>query len=795
MRVPLNWLRDYVQWSLSSEELAYRLTMAGVEVEAIERRGEHWAGVRVGEVVRIEPHPNADRLLLVTVDLGGEQRTVVSGAPNLAVGQRVPFAPVGATLIDGATGERKPLQAVRIRGVESAGMVCSAKELGLGEDHSGILILPSAAPVGAPLVEVLGDVIFVLKTTPNRPDLLSMLGVAWEVAALSGAAVTPPPREVARRPPPIEARFRLRIEAPDLCPRYSAALIRGVRVGPSPAWLQQRLEAAGMRAINNVVDITNYVMLELGQPLHAFDAATLAEQTVVVRRAREGERLITLDGQERLLDPTMLVIADAARPVALAGVMGGLETEVTEQTVDVLLESANFHNYTIRRMATRLRLRSEASLRFEKGISPELTLPALERACRLLAEIAGGEIAEGVLDAYPGQRPRERRALQLADLERILGVAWPLERVAAIFRSLGATVEREGETLWITAPPWRTDLNLTEDLVEEVARIIGYEELPATPLRGPIPASPPDPLRVTSERLRDLMVAAGLDEVITYPLVSRELLTRAGPVPDPIALLNPMTSEQAVLRTSMRPSLLKTMAENARRQEDGLALFEVGPVFLPRGNDLPDEVPWLAFALCGPRGRGSWLGVNSAYDFFDGKGIVEAIGERLRLAFRFRRSNDPFYHPGRAAEVWREETLVGTLGEVHPAIAERFDLSGRVVYAELQVRALVNEAIAIYQPVSRFPDVVQDLAVVVAETVEAEAIRALLARGRYVQDVRLFDIYRGQPLAPGQKSLAFTLRFRAPDRTLTEEEVAHIRQELVEQLKTQYGARLRGEEE
>ncbi|GIW12264.1 MAG: hypothetical protein KatS3mg061_3321 [Dehalococcoidia bacterium] len=414
MRVPLNWLRDYVQWSLSSEELAYRLTMAGVEVEAIERHGEHWAGVRVGEVVRIEPHPNADRLLLVTVDLGGEQRTVVSGAPNLAVGLRVPFAPVGATLIDGATGERKPLQPVRIRGVESAGMVCSAKELGLGEDHSGILILPSAAPVGAPLVEVLGDVIFVLKTTPNRPDLLSMLGVAWEVAALSGAAVTPPPREVARRPPPIEARFRLRIEAPDLCPRYSAALIRGVRVGPSPAWLQQRLEAAGMRAINNVVDITNYVMLELGQPLHAFDAATLTEQTVVVRRAREGERLITLDGQERLLDPTMLVIADAARPVALAGVMGGLETEVTEQTVDVLLESANFHNYTIRRMATRLRLRSEASLRFEKGISPELTLPALERACRLLAEIAGVRLrrvswtptlASGHVSAAPSSSP------------------------------------------------------------------------------------------------------------------------------------------------------------------------------------------------------------------------------------------------------------------------------------------------------------------------------------------------------------------------------------------------------
>jgi phenylalanyl-tRNA synthetase beta chain len=547
-----------------------------------------------------------------------------------------------------------------------------------------------------------------------------------------------------------------------------------------------------MRPINNVVDITNYVMLEFGQPLHAFDAATIAQRTVIVRRARDDERLTTLDGEDRQLDRSMLVIADPERPIALAGVMGGLATEVTDQTTDVFLESANFHNYTIRRTANRLRMRSEASLRFEKGISPELTVPALQRACRLLAEIAGGEVAAGLIDVYPGRTPVEPRTLAATDVERILGITWPLERMEAIFRSLGAAVERRGDHLLITPPFWRRDLNLTEDLVEEVARIIGYDELPATGLRGEIPATPPDPVMTTSERVRDLMVAAGLQEVITYPLVSRELLHRAGPAPEPIALLNPMTSEQSVLRTSLRPSLLKTVAENLRRQEDGLALFEVGLVYLPREGDLPDERPLLAFALAGPRGRGSWLGVNAPYDFFDGKGIVEALGERLRLTLSFSRASDPFYHPGRAAEVRRDGALVGTFGEVTPEVCAAFGLSGRVVYGELEVRALVNDAIPVYQPVSRFPDVVQDLALVLDEAVEAEQVRAVLAAGRYVQEVRLFDVYRGAPLPPGKKSLAFTLRFRAPDRTLTEDEVARIRTGLVERLGRQFGATLRG---
>jgi phenylalanyl-tRNA synthetase beta chain len=792
MKVSLNWLREYVRWSLPVEELAHRLTMAGDEVESVQRIGGEWDGVVVAEVVRLEPHPNADRLLLATVDLGGRQQTVVTGAPNLAVGQRVPFAPVGTTLIDGYSGERKTLKAAKIRGVESAGMVCSARELGLGDDHSGILVLPAEAPVGLPLAELLGDTIFDLKATPNRPDLLSMLGVAWEVSALTGGPVSLPPFDYPSSEPAIAERFTVRIDDPDLCGRYSAALVRGVRVGPSPAWLQERLKAAGMRPINNVVDVTNYVMLELGQPMHAFDAATIARDTVIVRRARPGERLTTLDGVERQLDPSMLVIADAERAIALAGVMGGLETEVTEETTDVLLESANFHNFTIRRTANRLRLRSEASLRFEKGLSPELTIPALQRACRLLAETAGGHVAAGFLDEYPAKAPREPRSLSGADVERVLGIRWPLERIAAVFRSLGAEVQQEGDRLLITPPYWRRDLTLTEDLVEEVARIIGYDELPATQLRGEIPATPPDPVMLTSDRLRDLMVAAGLQEVITYPLVSRELLHRAGPAPEPIALLNPMTIEQSVLRTSLRPSLLKTLAENVRRQEDGLALFEVGLIYLPREGDLPDEQPLLAFVLAGPRGRSSWLGTNEPYDFFDGKGIVEAIAERLRLAFDFTRSADPFYHPGRAAEVRRDGAVIGTLGEVAPEVCAAFDLSGRVVYGELQVRALVNDAVPVYQPVSRFPDVVQDIALVVDEAVEAEKIRATLAGGRFVQEVRLFDVYRGEPLPPGKKSLAFTLRFRAPDRTLTEEEVSRIRTGLVERLEQQFGATLRG---
>lgn len=792
MKVSLNWLRDYVGWSLPTEELAHRLTMAGDEIESIQRIGGDWADIRVAEVIRIDPHPNADRLVLATVDLGDRQQTIVTGAPNLEVGQRVPFAPVGAQLLDGYSGEPITLRPIKIRGIESAGMVCSAKELGLGDDHSGILVLSPTSRVGDLLADLLGNTIFDLKTTPNRPDLLSMLGVAWEVSAISGQPVQPPPLDYPQNDPAISDRFTVQIDDPDLCGRYSAALVRGVTIGESPAWLQDRLLAAGMRPINNVVDVTNYVMLEFGQPMHAFDATTIARDTVIVRRARLGEQLTTLDGVDRPLDPSMLVIADPERAIAIAGVMGGLATEVTEGTRDILLESANFHNYTIRRTATRLRMRSEASLRFEKGISPDLTVPALQRACRLLIEVAGGEVATGLIDEYPGRVAGEPRILREADVERILGVRWPLDRIESVFRSLGAQTSRHDDALGITPPYWRRDLNLTEDLVEEVARIIGYDELPATQLTGPIPATPADPVLVTSDFLRDLMVAAGLQEVITYPLVGRDFLSRAGQAPEPIALLNPMSADQAVLRTSIRPSILKTMADNVRRQQDGLAIFEVGLIYLPREDDLPDERPLLAAALCGPRGRLSWLDSPGPYDFFDGKGIIETIGRQLRLNLEVARSDDPFYHPGRAAEVQRDGTTIGTLGEVSAEVRQAFDLDERVVYFELEVHKLVNQSIPVYQPISRFPDVVQDVALVVDEAVEAERLGEVLAGGRFVQEVRLFDVYRGVPLEPGRKSLAFSLRFRAPDRTLTEDEVSRIRSGLVERLRRQFGAALRG---
>lgn len=794
MKVSLKWLRDYVPIKLSVPELSHQLSMAGDEVEGIERIGGDWQEIRVAEVAKIEKHPNADRLVLATVELGGgKQTTIVTGAPNLEAGQKVPYAPVGTRLIDGHTGQMMTLKPAKIRGIESAGMVCSAMELGLGDDHTGILVLSPDVPIGALLADVLGDVVFDLKTTPNRPDTLSMLGVAWEVSAITGEPVSAPNLDYPATEPSISGQFRVQIEDPQLCNRYMASLIKGVTIGPSPLWMQERLQAAGMRPINNVVDITNYVMLEYGQPLHAFDAAKIAENTIIVRPARQGEHLVTLDGQDHELDPSMLVIADAGRPIALAGVMGGLDSEVTGQTTDILLESANFHNITLRRTAQALRMRSEASLRFEKGLSADMTEPALRRATQLLVELAGGQAARDVLDEYPIRRQAKLLTLSEADVERVLGVRWQRDRLRGVFVALGFAVENVDEaSIRVTPPPWRVDANLTEDLVEEVARIIGYEELPATALRGAISPMPPDPLMQAGTRVRDVLVAAGMQEIISYPLVSRDLLAKAGAAPEPLALVNPMTVDQSVMRTSIRPGLLKTLADNIRRTDDGVALFEVGAIYLPREDDLPEERQLVAGVLSGPRGTGSWFGTGEPMDFYDGKGVVEAISAWMRTPLTFVRGSDPFFHHGRCATLLVNGKDIGVLGEVHPEVARRFDLEGRVVYFEVTLAALVRAETPIYEPVTRFPEVVQDVAFIVDEALEADKVRIVLRSGKFVRDVRLFDVYRGAPLPEGKKSLAFTLRFQAPDRTLTEVEISKIRNGLVDRLGRQYGAELRG---
>jgi phenylalanyl-tRNA synthetase beta chain len=486
VRVSLKWLADYVDVTLPPKELGHRLTMAGLEVETIERVGgppqaEDEQLVTVGQVLAVDPHPKADRLRLATVDYGGgEPLTVVCGAPNVAAGQKIAFARTGATLIDGRTGKPAVLKPATIRGVESAGMVCSEKELGLSDEHQGILVLPDDAPVGTPLARYLGDAILNIDLKPNRPDCLAMVGVAREVAALTGGDVREPEHTYHEVDELASAKVSVEIADPDLCLRYVAGVVEGVRIGPSPQWMQERLIAGGMRPINNVVDITNYVMLEYGQPLHAFDFAKLRSGKIIIRRARKGEKLVTLDGVERPLATDMLVIADAEAPVALAGVMGGFDSEVTEQTTTILLESANFHPANIRRTATRLKSRTEASTRFEKGLSPELAMLAARRATKLLVELAGGRALHGLIDVYPQPAQEVRNDLSLRRLEQVRGNDHPTSQVRTALSSLGFGCRWQPPDLYqVRVPYWRTDVRIPDDLAEEVARIVGYDQIPS----------------------------------------------------------------------------------------------------------------------------------------------------------------------------------------------------------------------------------------------------------------------------------------------------------------------------
>ncbi|MDO8532139.1 MAG: phenylalanine--tRNA ligase subunit beta [Dehalococcoidia bacterium] len=799
MKVPISWLREYVDVPRDIPALAHRLTMAGIEVGTVSRIGGAWDNVFVAQLLDVQPHPNADRLRLATVDVGGERMTIVCGAPNLTVGDKIVFARVGASLVDGHTGKPAVLKPARIRGVESAGMCCSERELGLSEDHSQIIVLPPDAPVGAPLADYMGDTVLDLEVTANRPDCLSMLGIAWEVAAIGGGAVRSPDTSYTEAGAPIESLARVEIEAADLCPRYCAALVTGVKIGPSPRWMQDRLARAGMRPINNVVDVTNYVMLEYGQPLHAFDFLTLREGRVIVRRARSGERMTTLDGVDRPLDPEMLVIADAHRAVALAGVMGGADTEVSERTVDVLLESANFNNIALRRTARGLNMRSEASLRFEKGLSPDLPLPALRRATHLLTQICGGTAATGVIDVYPGKSPRAPLVLREYRVHQVLGVEnmfW--DKIAQVLSRLGFQCKRRGggSDLMVTVPYWRMDISSEDDLAEEIARTIGYDQMPTTLNAGALPAYNPQPLRELSEQMRDALSALGMQEVITYSLVSLVALEKVGAAsPAPLRVANPMSPDQEYLRTSLRPNLLATLASNERHEEGPIRLFEVGRVYLPRAKDLPEERTILIGVLCGPRSEPSWLTDPGPQGFYEAKGVLESLFARLGLAPAFVPAEDSLLHPGRSARLEFKGAAVGVLGEVHPAVLDRFDVRSRpVALWEIDLERLLpllSTAPRKFRTVPRVPPAVRDMAVVIDAGVAAQQVLEAIQRHSLVAQATLVDVYAGAQVPPGKKSLACRITLQTSDRTLTAEEAQKALDDILKRLQREFAASLR----
>ena len=801
MKVSYNWLKQYVAVSLPAQETADRLTMAGQEVKGSQVIGGQWEGIIIGQMVAVNKHPNADRLLLVTIEIGGgKQETVVCGALNCAVGIKVAYAPVGATLINPHTNQPEKLKPAKIRGVVSSGMACSEKELGISENHEGILVLPADAPVGRALAEYLGDVIFNFEVTPNRPDCLSIIGLAREIAAITGAPLNLPDSTYPEADPPIAQSATVEILDADLCPRYSASLITGVKIGESPEWMKKWLVSYGMRPINNVVDITNFVMLEWGQPLHAFDFTKLAGRGIVVRRARREEQITSLDGVERKLSRDMLVIADKERAVAVAGIMGGANSEVEANTTSILLESASFSPTSIHYTGRILGMPSEACVRFERGISPEMTMPALKRATQLMVQLAGGQATQGIIDVYPGKKERKPLRITTADVKRVLGIEFTADEITQTLNSLGFDCQQNAAAASVVAkaPYWRSDINIPVDVIEEVARIRSYEKIPTTLLAQALPKQDPAPITGLKRKVRGVLTGYGFQEIATYSMTGLDVLTRLSPQsgrpePMPVRIANPMTADQEYLRPTLRANVLAALATNRSFLEEGLKLFEVGKVYLPREACLPDEPDMLCGAVTGRRNESWWQGNGGAIDFFDAKGIVEGLLAYIGVTPRFEASADVSLHPVYQAAVTIDGKNLGLVGELHPAVAGHFELPGGVYLFELNLPALLPHlGHGTYHSVPKFPATVRDIALVVDIAVPNQKIADIIRAVSLVTSVTLFDVYVGDQVPAGKKSLAYRITYQSPGRTLTDEEVNRVQQQILKRLAAELSASLRG---
>ena len=804
MRVPLRWLSEWVDlpWPREPlEALVERLCLGGLEIEEVIHTGPDLSAFRVGRVLERKPHPDADRLSVCRVDLGdGEPVEIVCGAPNVAAGQTVAVAPHGASLPDGTRIKRS-----KIRGVVSNGMICSARELGLSGESEGILVLERGPEPGTPLSEVLpgGEVVLDVKITPNRGDWVSLLGIAREVRAHYGGSLRLPASEPPETGDEASRYVRIAIDDPAGCSRYVARVVRGVQVGPSPAWLRDRLEAAGLRPRSNVVDVTNLVMLELGQPLHAFDLGALRGGEVRVRAARPGERFATLDGEERALGEEDLVIADAERAVAIAGVMGGAGSEVRAETRDVLIESAQFHPSRVRRTARRLGLHTDASYRFERGVDPEGVARAADRAARLLAELAGGKVCRGRVEARGQALPRATQiALRPERVNRLLGTDLRPAEIAALLGRVDVAVEPGGDELLRCRPPsWRSDLAIAEDLCEEVARIHGYDRIEATLPKGAALGYEEPPERTLREAARDALRGAGLSELMTFPaLRPADLdgirLAEGDPRRASVELVNPIQLEEGLLRPSLVPSLLRAAALNLSRQAECLRIFEVGRTFQARGEgELPREA-WQAAALWTELRSASLWERRDVPAFFRAKGAAEEVLAELGYAAHFRPgSAEPFLHPGTSGELCVADEVVASLGELHPETAAAFGVPAEAALFVLDLDALLRapRSPGRYREISRFPKVRRDLAVLLDRGAAAGDVMEWIhkAGGGNLQSVAVFDRYEGRGVPEGKVSVAFRLEFQRTDRTLTDAEVSRTVERIVKELSQRFGGELR----
>lgn len=849
MKIPISWLKDYIDLDgLTIEDIARKLTLAGLEVDEIKYAGlpmpEYKDGEKhefktsgigwdreklvVAEIREVMPHPNADRLTLLDLFDGKESQTVLTGAPNifhlkgtgkLAKPIKAAYAKEGTTLYDGhAEGlQLMTLKRTKIRGVESYSMVCSEKELGISEEHEGIILLDDDAPVGMPLADYMGDAVLDISIVPNMARNASVLGIARELAALTGRELKKPTIQFKTSGQSVVEMVEIEITDPELNPRFVAGLIRDIEIKPGPYHIQRRLRLAGMRPINNIVDATNYAMLDLGQPLHAFDYDVLVGRIanppskrdaipphgnkvkIITRAAKEGEKLTTLDGSERTLSTSNVLVCDEKGSLGLAGVMGGAESEVTEKTRTVLLEGAAWNPLNIRKTAGQHNLPSEASFRFSRGVHPAMAEQGVKRGLQLMAEWSGGIIAPGLVDVYPLKPKDPTITVTPKDVKRLLGIELTAKQIAELLTRLEFKCTVDKNSVKAKTPPHRLDIGEgvvgLADVLEEVARVYGYDRIPETRMADALPPQMGNPQHEWEEHARDILVSLGLQEVVSYRMTSPERESRLIAHKEYVALANPIAPERRVMRRSLLASLLESVETNARAES--IAMFEIGSVFEPNKNDLPNEPRKLAIAMTGLRTQTAWdVKDSAAFDFFDMKGRIELLLSGLRLVGISYTPADsiPHLHPGKSAEVKVNGQVVGVFGELHPLVKDKYDFGeSAVIVAEFDLDALRN-ATPTYgiAPVSEFPPVFEDIAVILDESVAAERVESLIRQtgGKTVTHVRLFDVYRGEQIGAGKKSLAYSLTYQS-EKTMTDAEAAAIRTKIVKRLENEVGAKLR----
>ncbi len=797
MRISFNWLKEFIALDVTADELAERMTMLGLEIESITEPGKEIKDVYVGHILDIQPHPDADKLVVCKTDVGqDEPLQIVCGAKNMKAGDKVPTAVFGATLPGGFTiGRRK------MRGIESCGMMCSARELNLGDDHAGLMILPPDTPLGEDILKVLGldDVVFEIEVTPNRGDWACMIGVARELAAYYGLGLKLPEVTIKESGNEANTYSSVTIEDTELCPRYAGRILRNVAVKPSPPWMCARLMAAGQRPINNVVDITNYILLETGHPLHAFDYDKLAENRIVVRKAQLGESITTLDEEARVLTENMLVIADAKQPQAVAGVMGGADSEVDENTKHIFLESAYFSPRSVRATAKGLGLVTEAAQHFQRGADPEMVLYAINRAAMLMQELADAEVTPGVLDEYPNPQKEKPVTLRYARSTQILGVEVPAQKQQSILSGLGFTIQQSDETSCaVLTPTWRHDVSHETDLIEEVARHYGYENIPTTmpPVRQSDRIFAPMEKRVRA--LRRFLAAQGLTEIVNWSFGNRDNEKKSGmtfQTENMVMLQNPLSENYEGMRTTLLPSLYATAAYNHKRGARGVKLFELGPVYHAVENQtLPDEPMYLGIIVSGIV-HGSWSQPDRAADFYDIKGVLDTVSQYLGLNATLEAVPCAAFQEGQSAAIKLGKREVGFIGKAAAATTKAYDLPENVFVVELNLTQLLKRTapVAQFEDIPQFPASLRDLAAVVDCTVSADALISTIknAGGPLLKQTEVFDVYTGKPLPENKKSIAFSLAFQSPDRTLTDKDTQKVIERIIQKLQQQHGAELR----